>query len=305
MTLPGVTPYTSFDFVLVGNPVAHSLSPVMHNACYRDLAKESPAFSRWNYHAIHCEDENSASFEMSLVRTGKYWGMNVTMPYKRLALAQADFADAQADAAGGANVLVRHNDFKIYAYNTDGAGAAGAIERVTGKSISDARTIVCGTGPTAAAIAVAFAQAGAEQIALVSRERARSRSCITRAQTSLEEDEGNRLQAMDYANIDSIVPKADIIVDATPRGMQPDDEAIIDTGLLHQGQVVLDTVYGHGVTALVAGAQEQGAFAMDGLEMLVEQAALSVEIWADAMMIDVHVDRNVMRNAASGAQPRI
>ena len=295
MSLPGVSPQTAFDFVLIGNPVAHSLSPVMHNACYRELAKENLAFSRWNYHAVCCEDEKSATYEISLVRTGKYWGMNVTMPYKRLALAKADYVDAQADAAGGANVLVRKNDFKLYAYNTDGAGAVGAIEREAGKMVAGARTIVCGTGPTAAAIAVALAQAGVEQVALVSREMARSRASITRAQTSLDEDEGNRLRPMDYAHVDSIVPKADIIVDATPRGMQPGDEAIIDTTLLHEGQIVLDTVYGHGLTALVAGAREQGAYAMDGLEMLVEQAALSVEIWAEAMSIDVNVDRNVMR----------
>lgn len=304
MPLPGVSPQTEFDFVLIGNPVAHSLSPVMHNACYRELAKENLAFSRWNYRAVCCEDEQSASFEISLISTGKYWGMNVTMPFKRLALARADYVDAQADAAGGANVLVRRDDHKIYAYNTDGAGAAGAIERVTNKSIAGARTIVCGTGPTAAAIAVAFAQAGVDQVALVSREKARALSCITRAQTSLDEDAGNRLRPMDYAHVHSIVPKADIIVDATPRGMKPDDEAILDTRLLHEGQVVLDTVYGHGTTALVAGARERGAFAMDGLEMLVEQAALSVEIWADAMSIDVHANREVMRIAAKGAQPR-
>ena len=106
------------------------------------------------------------------------------------------------------------------------------------------------------------------------------------------------LHGRNYAQAEALVSKVDVIVDATPRGMHPDDEAIIDTSLLHSGQVVLDTVYGHGETALLAGAWRHGATCMDGLEMLVEQAALSVEIWADAMALPVEVDRDVMRHAA-------
>lgn len=286
------------DFVLIGDPVAHSLSPIMHNKLYEELAQEKWPFSKWRYSAIQCKDEASAAYEISLVRTGRYRGMNITMPWKRLALESADYADASADAAGGANVLVRKEDLKLYAYNTDGRGAVGAIERVAEMKVEGKRALICGTGPTSAAIACALAEAGADDIALVSRDMAKACKSIERMSMSMDPSDLNKLRGMDYERAKNLISAMDVIVDATPCGMNPMDEAVIDTNLLHEGQVVLDTVYAHGTTALIAGAQEQGALAMDGLEMLVEQAALSVEIWADAVALPVHANRLTMRRAA-------
>ncbi len=286
------------EFVLIGDPVAHSLSPVMHNALYQELGKEKWPFSRWHYRAVRCENEEEAAHQINLVRTGRYRGMNVTMPYKKLAARCADFSDASVIAAGGANVLVRDEDLKLCAYNTDGLGAVRAIERVSDTSLADARVLICGTGPTSLAIATASAQAGASEVTLLSRDEAKALSCVNRIRTNIDPSEASVLHGRDYAQMDVLVPRADVIVDATPRGMNPDDEAILDTNLLHEGQVVLDTVYGHGETALLAGAWQRGATCMDGLEMLVEQAALSVEIWADALALPVEVDRDIMRHAA-------
>lgn len=286
------------EFVLIGDPVAHSLSPVMHNVLYQELGKVKWPFSRWHYSAVRCANEEEAAYQIDLVRTGRYRGMNVTMPYKKLAFSCADYADAGVIAAGGANVLVRDEDLKLCAYNTDGLGAVRAIEHMTDMPLTGARVLVCGTGPTSLAIATASAQAGALEVTLLSRDEAKALSCVNRIRTSVEPHEASVLHGRNYAQAEALVSKVDVIVDATPRGMHPDDEAIIDTSLLHSGQVVLDTVYGHGETALLAGAWRHGATCMDGLEMLVEQAALSVEIWADAMALPVEVDRDVMRHAA-------
>lgn len=290
------------EFVLIGDPVAHSLSPAMHNALYQELGKVKWPFSRWHYHAVRCADDDEALHHINLVRTGRYRGMNITMPYKRLAAKCADLSSPGVIAAGGANVLVRDEELRLCAYNTDGLGAVRAIERVTGKPLAGARVMVCGTGPTSLAIATAAAQAGAFEVTLFSRDEARALSCVNRIRTSIDPSEASVLHGRSYADVDTLVARADVIVDATPRGMRPGDEAIIDTGLLHGGQVVLDTVYGHGETALLAGAGRQGATCMDGLEMLVEQAALSVEIWADALALPVEVDRDVMRHAALHAE---
>lgn len=112
---------------------------------------------------------------------------------------------------------------------------------------------------------------------------------------------GCDLSAAAYADADGAVAACDILVDATPRGMHEGDAPIVDTALFHEGQAVLDTVYAHGETALVCGARESGARASDGLMMLVEQAALTVEIWARALGLgDIEAPRDVMR-AAVGA----
>lgn len=285
------------EFALIGDPVAHSLSPVMHNALYRELAEADGHYTSWRYEAHRCADEKEAVIEIGKVRTGHYRGMNVTMPYKRLALAQADFADSSADAAGGANVLVRKG-FDLYAYNTDGLGALGAVSRLSGVDPRGKRVAVCGTGPTSVAIAAAFANAAASEVVVFSRDHARARETIERLRLSLVEGATYWLRSADYSDASALVPEMDIFIDATPRGMHEDDEAIVDPVLFHEGQVVFDVVYGHGISRLLAGARDAGAFGMDGLEMLVEQAALSVEIWAEAMGLSVTVPREVMRDAA-------
>lgn len=218
------------EFVLIGNPVAHSLSPAMHNALYQELGKVKWPFSRWHYSAVRCENAQDAREQINLVRTGRYRGMNITMPWKKLAFDNADFADAAVVAAGGANVLVRDEDLKLCAYNTDGLGAVRAIERVTGKPLADARVLICGTGPTSLAIATASAQAGAAEVTLLSRDEAKALSCVNRMRTSVDPSEAAVLHGRDYSCVEALIPRVDVIVDATPRGMAPDDEAIVDTG---------------------------------------------------------------------------
>ena len=207
------------EFVLIGDPVAHSLSPVMHNALYQELGKVKWPFSRWHYSAVRCANEEEAAYQIDLVRTGRYRGMNVTMPYKKLAFSCADYADAGVIAAGGANVLVRDEDLKLCAYNTDGLGAVRAIERMTDMPLTGARVLVCGTGPTSLAIAAASAQAGALEVTLLSRDEAKALSCVNRIRTSVEPHEASVLHGRNYAQAEALVSKVDVIVDATPRGM--------------------------------------------------------------------------------------
>ncbi len=285
------------EFVLIGDPVAHSLSPRMHNHLYRTLAAETPLFSTWSYTAVLCPDEEEAARRIALVRTGRYRGMNVTMPYKRLAAAAADSLDASAEVAGGANVLVREG-FRLVGYNTDGAGAAGAVERAGHMDLRMREACVCGTGPTSLAIACALAEARAARVTLFSREPVKAERAAASLRAHLPHGNRCAVAGAGYADAARLVPGADVFVDATPRGMERGDAPIVDTALFHEGQVVLDVVYAHGTTALVGGARERGACAIDGLEMLVEQAALSVEIWARAMGLCVEVPREVMRRAA-------
>jgi shikimate dehydrogenase len=92
--------------------------------------------------------------------------------------------------------------------------------------------------------------------------------------------------------------QAEVLIDATPLGMKPGDPAVIPVELLTSCHTVLDVVYGHGLTPLLAGAQLVGAQALDGLGMLVEQAALTIEIWAAARGLILTAPRALMREAA-------
>lgn len=278
----------AFKFAVIGTPVAHSLSPVMHNAVY------SANKLNWTYAAVDCPDEAAAKHMIDLVRTGAYKGLNVTMPYKQLALAQADVVDPAALAAGGANVLVRKGS-ELHAFNTDGYGAAGAVAHQGHMNPHGRYVAVCGTGPTSVAIVCAFASLNAREVVLLSRKREKAQETVERLASVLDPRAAKCLKAADYSLCWQLIPTRDIVVDATPRGMNAGDEPVIDPLLFHKGQVVMDVVYNHGVTKLLAGAREQGALAMDGLEMLVEQAALSIEIWAEALGYELKVSRDLMR----------
>lgn len=284
----GCTDSSEFKFAVIGTPVAHSYSPVMHNAVYQ------ANHLNWSYAAIDCPAPTDALHMIDLVRTGEYRGLNVTMPYKQLAMEQADVVDSAAMAAGGANVLVRVGN-ELHAHNTDGAGGVGAVTRVSGIEPAGRYVAVCGTGPTSVAIACAFANSGAAEVVLLSRSFDKAAKTVELLSSVLGSKAAASLRAADYSTAWRLIPTRDIVVDATPRGMKPDDEAIIDPLLFHKGQVVMDVVYNHGLTKLVAGAREAGATAFDGVEMLVEQAALSVEIWADVYGYDFEVSRELMR----------
>lgn len=286
---------TGKRFAVIGTPVGHSLSPAIHNIVYRAADVD------WNYSAIECPTEEDALHQIDLVRMGHLDGVNITMPYKKLAMEQADLVDTSAVAAGGANVLVRRGN-DLCAYNTDGLGAVDAIVRAGDLDVKRVRACVCGTGPTSSAIACALAMSGARSVTVFSRSEAKAALAVCHMASCLEPAQAAVLHPATYDDAFRIVPGCDVFVDATPRGMEPGDEPIINPGLFHEGQVVMDVVYAHGLTKIVAGAREQGAIAIDGGEMLVGQAALAIEIWQRELGYNFQVDRNIMRKPVLAKQ---
>ena len=228
-------------------------------------------------------------------------GINITMPYKKLAMEQADFVDSSAIAAGGANVLVRRGKH-LCAYNTDGLGAVDAIVRAGNLDAAKIFACVCGTGPTSSAIACALAIRGAKSVTVFSRSAAKAQAAVRHMASCLDEAQAAVLHPATYDDVFRVVPGCNVFVDATPRGMSPDDEPIIDPNYFHEGQVVMDVVYAHGLTKIVEGARKQGAVAIDGGEMLVGQAALAIEIWQHELGYSFPVDRNIMRKPVLAKQ---
>ena len=288
---------TERAFVL-GHPVGQSKSPAMHNAVYRACGLS------WEYGLADCATADEAR---AFLEQGDWRVLNVTMPYKPLALAIADVPSAAAQIAGGANVLIRDRigrvsvagadaagcasagadaagrasagadaAGRVFADNTDGAGCMSYLERC-GARVQNARAVICGTGPTAVSIMHACACAGAASIALLSRSAEKAADALARYAKALASCGSNasvsgRMEALSYEEAAGAIDAADIIIDATPLGMKPADPAPFDTALLHENQVVLDVVYGHGETALVHDARAAGCRAFDGAGMLVGQA---------------------------------
>lgn len=282
---------------LLGHPIAHSLSPAMYNAAYERLGLS------WHYDLADYATEAEAQ---SFVDARDFLCINITMPYKPLAYQAATAKAATAKLAQGANVLVKKGDALI-GFNTDGQGCVSYLER-TGFSFAGKRVTVCGTGPTALSILHACAVAGADVVMLVGRDKERSRKALesyverfgllANATVDLPAAQAHHrsfrtayerttFKFGSYTTSTKALAAADLVVNATPLGMNEGDGAPFDVELLRTGQTVFDAVYGHGETALVRAAREAGCTAHDGAGMLVAQAVSTMHVVCDLAEVEM------------------
>lgn len=280
-------------FYLIGHPVFHSKSPIMYNTLYRSLGFE------WHYEAKDIpENERARDF----IEKGVYRALNVTTPYKKLAAVCARKKEASVLLSGGANLIV-NADNQLLAYNLDGVGCVDFLMRQE-VNFANAAIVVCGTGPTALSIMHAVAQAGAAQITLLGRSLQRTTQTLKTylniaqelAMTSddgSEQDSLARIQddvafeASDYSSSRRALTEAEVIIDATSLGMNPNDPAPFDTTVLQSSQTVCDIVYGHKTTALVQAAKKAGCQTFDGSGMLVSQAVATAFIQAEFSKVEI------------------
>lgn len=276
---------------LLGHPVGHSKSAVMYNAVYE--ATGLP----WRYDLLDCATEAEARMVLD---ARAFLQVNITTPYKPLAFAVADARTAAVDCVGGANVLV-NRDGRLTAHNTDGIGCVGFLRR-EGFCFAGARVAICGTGPTSLAILTACAQLPVSEIMLLGRDAARTQMVLDgwkkrRARCGcgggLRADEV-RVAASGYGEAAKQIMQADVVINATPLGMNADNPAPFDGELFRSGQWAFDCVYGHGVTAFTTAAQAAGCRVYDGAGMLVGQAVETVRIVERATGETIAIDDESM-----------
>jgi shikimate dehydrogenase len=208
------------------------------------------------------------------VRTLGFSGLHITKPYKIEAVGAVDRLTSQAAAIGAVNCVVRNAD-TLVGDNTDGRGLIRAVEAVT--PLRGARVVVLGAGGAARAVAVELAIAGAREVTIVNRSVERARSLVGRLEalgtvTAAYEPWAGRYR-----------PSAEttLLVNATSIGMLDPDEGLdVDLQSLRADAVVADVVIAPGPTRLLRDASAQGLGTVEGSEMLVQQAAVSFELWA-------------------------
>ena len=225
--------------------------------------------------------------------------VNITTPYKPLAFEIADERTEAVERIGGANVLV-NDDGRLVAHNTDGIGCVGFLKR-EGFAFEGARVAICGTGPTALAILTACAEADAGEILLLGRDAVRAQAVLddwlargSQAGAADPQGAARRISASSYGKAAELIAQADLVVNATPLGMNAGDPAPFEGSLLHAGQWAFDCVYGHGETAFARAAREAGCIVYDGAGMLVGQAVATVRIVARAVGAEVAIDDDGM-----------
>jgi shikimate dehydrogenase len=260
---------------VLGSPVGHSLSPVLHGAAYRALG-----LTRWSYERVECTEEGLAPF---LAGLGPEWaGLSLTMPLKRRALELADTASELAVAVGAANTMVfgpagRHVD------NTDVAGMVDALRAAGVSEVASA--VVLGAGGTAQAAIAALARLGERKPTVVVRDPARARALLGSADRLGVEVTLRRWQG------DGLLDGADVVVSTVPKGAA---DGLIVPG----GGVLFDVVYHPWPTPVAARALAAGCRIVSGLDLLLHQAGHQVRL-----MTGQEPPLAAMRSALSPERP--
>lgn len=261
---------------VIGSPVRHSLSPALHNAAFAAAGVD------WTYVAFDVA-AGEAVRALDAMRALGLGGLSVTMPHKEQVAGEVDELDPAAAALHSVNTVVRLADGRLRGHSTDGAGFVSSLLEA-GVAVAGAPVAVVGAGAAARAVVDALARAGAAEVAVVNR--------------SSDKAEVAAALAGDVGRVGTVadVRRAAIVVNGTSVGMGADPaagELPFAPDVLHAGQVVADLVYHPLETGLLAAARAAGATCVDGLGMLVYQAALQQELW-----LGVRPDAAVMRAAA-------
>lgn len=250
-------------YVLLGDPVHHSLSPVMHNAAFRALGLNAV------YVAMYAPNELVAPLMRAIAMSGA--GGNVTLPHKRAAAEALDHGSAAVTATGACNAFWWEDGRGLCGDNTDVEGFVLAAEALIGGSLRGLRILLIGAGGAARAVAHACLSQGAARLDLVNRSPQRSESL----RRDLREPASLKL----LERVEAAESQAyDLVVNATSLGLRWSDPLPVDPARVETG-AILDLVYGPADTPLVRAAREAGLRAEDGRRMLVEQAAASFRLW--------------------------
>lgn len=248
---------------VVGRPVRHSLSPLIHNAWLAAAGIDGA------YLALSPSEEGFPHLIEGL-RGSSLAGINVTLPFKEAALAAADQATTRAQLAGAANLLLFSENGSVQADNTDGQGLLGAFAcQAPGFDPSAAPVVILGAGGAARGAAAAFLLAGAPKVRLVNRTKARA--------AAIAHGLGEPVTAHAWSDLPGLLDDAGALINATSLGLEGHAPLEIEFDALPKGAPVMDMVYRPLKTRLLEDAERAGHPIVDGLEMLILQAAPSFE----------------------------
>lgn len=253
---------------LLGHPVGHSLSPRLQNAAFRHHGLGL------RYLALDIPPQQ-LPVTVSHMRNLAIRGANVTIPHKETVLALIDSVTPEAAAVGAVNTIV-NDEGMLRGHNTDIAGFGLALRTLLPAGAAGLTCLVVGAGGAAKAAVASLLVDCPEKVWVANRTPERAAALCA----SLEKGTGETCVSLALDQAQSLVGSVDLFVNASAVGLLDsvkDFPLSVDT--LHSGQVVIDVVYGTKPTPLVLSARERGALAIDGIEMLVQQAARSYQLW--------------------------
>lgn len=253
---------------VLGDPVAHSLSPAMHNAALATLLATHPRLAGVRYHRLHITAEELPA-ALALLHAKGFAGVNLTVPHKIQALSLVEALSPEARRAESVNTLVR-TATGWAGHTTDGQGFLEALRERSGATTKGRPVVLLGSGGAARAVAAACLADGCAALRLHNRDVAKAVDLAT----ALADP---RVHAAGLAEIKASADA--VIVNCTTLGLKPTDASPFPAALLAPGQFVFDTMYGTEPSRLLKDADERGLTACDGRSMLRWQGALAFRLW--------------------------
>ncbi len=289
----GISPRTRL-FAALGHPIAHSLSPLMHNAAISAMGLDAA------YLAFDVPPERLIPMLHSL-RELSFAGVNLTIPLKETAFRGLENLDDSARRLGSVNT-VQITETGLRGYSTDGDGFLRAFEEDFGCSVQGKSVFVLGCGGAGRAVAIACAMAGATHLRLANRTDARARTLA------------DSLHAMpDHCRVDVVesspaawreaAKASDVILHASSVGLNANEPPLLDSTAFCPGQLVYDLIYTVPETPILAAARAAGARTANGLGMLIHQGAISFRIWT-GLDEPINAMRAALEPAVYGARNR-
>lgn len=257
-----ITPKTKYT-ALIGHPVAHSISPILHNKVYRKIGLDMAYLA----HSIEADDLRDGIKGLQALG---YIGFNVTIPHKESIIEHLDIIDPTAKAIGAVNT-VKNVEGKLIGYNTDGLGFMESLKS-SNVECSHSTITILGAGGAARAIAMSLVEKNPEEIHIINRSQERG--------LKLARDI-NKFAGYELSRLSETIPVyADIIINTTPLGMWPHSEGNpLAEYSLNSKSVVCDIVYNPIETSMLKQARNSGCVTINGLGMLVGQGMKALEIW--------------------------
>jgi len=266
-------------FAVIGNPVAHSLSPQLHQPALDELGEGS------RYVRIEVEVGKVAEAFDQLFAAG-FRGINVTVPHKLEALAACDEIDTAARSMGAVNTIVFDHHGKRTGFNTDGPGFVRAIREEFGVDLGDLRIIIIGAGGGAGrAIATQSVLENCSQLILANRTleklQAIKEELLTLAHRDILAGPRDRIEIISLSSPDlqEAIAASELIINTTSVGLKNTDPTPFPASWIEPHHLVYDTIYNPDRTKLLREASLQGARVANGLSLLIHQGALSLEYW--------------------------
>ena len=255
MTSAAGRPYAE----VIGDPIVHSKSPLIHGFWLERLGIAA------DYRATHVQPQQLSEFVENR-RTDPAWrGCNVTIPHKIAILDHIDDPGGIRDTIGAANTVFRDDNDNLICTNTDAAGFYAPLSQT---DLAGRSAVIVGAGGAALAVLFALSKIGIGTVDIVARNPIKAMGLLTRF--------GLRGQVRGF---DAPLPPAALLINASPLGMTGQDPYVPDLGRLDPQAMVYDLVYAPLETPLLAAARAEGLDVIDGLDMLIGQAATAFELF--------------------------